>query len=211
MNSYSRSARNLNVNLICLCDANNLPAIVGVAGSYTCFSCRKTYNVDWITTGDELSARITEIDDFKDTNPKSKAATNRLPLSLVPGSLDAFVSLGMCEGDAKYGGYNFRVKGVRVSTYLDALKRHIARFEAGEWADPETKVPHLASMGADVAIIIDGFVQENIYDDRPPAQPGLLKFLEESKSTVEHLYETFNNDENPRMTEKNKHEFSNTD
>lgn len=149
-------------------------------------------------------------DNFKDTNPKSKAATYRLPLSLVPGSFIAYTCLGMTEGDAKYGGYNFRVKGVKVSTYIDALKRHIERFEAGEWIDPETHVPHLASMGADVAIIVDGFVQGNINDDRPPAQPGFLKFLDESKAVIKHLYDTFNNEANPRMTELNKNEMGNT-
>lgn len=142
--------------------------------------------------------------DFKDTNPKSKAATTRLDLSLVPDAGRVFAALAFTEGDAKYGGFNFRELGVKVSTYIGAAERHEVRFNAGEWADPKTGVPHISSILACWIIIADGFLQENINDDRPPTQPELLKFLADAESIVELLYKEFNNEENIRRTELNK-------
>ncbi len=106
----------------------------------------------------------------KDTNPKDAAASTRLDLSLVPDSAIAFCALGLTEGHRKYRGYNWRVAGVLVSVYVAALRRHMARFANGEWADPATGVPHLASIQACSAILIDSFVQGNVNDDRPPSQ-----------------------------------------
>lgn len=139
---------------------------------------------------------------WKDTNPKDKVATNRLNLALTTGALEAFASLGMTEGDAKYGGFNYMSMGVSVMTYIAAMKRHITKFEAGEWADPKTHVPHLASMAADLDIMINGFLEGTINDDRPPVQPGLIKFLADSEEIVEHLYSNFNNPEAVRWTQK---------
>jgi len=128
----------------------------------------------------------------KSSNPKDRAATNRLDLSLFPQSAIVYGALGMTEGDCKYGGYNSRVEGVAVSTYVAALLRHLFDFYNGEWAYPQSKVPHLASVLANSAIIVDGFVQGNIIDDRPPKQ-DVSKLLIEFQSIVEHLHKTFPN------------------
>src|SRR5574341_2361077 len=105
--------------------------------------------------------------DMKPTNPKDRAATYRVDLSLLPTAAQVYGSLAMTEGDCKYGGYNFREAGVSVCTYIVAMKRHIEKFENGEFSDPKTKVPHLGSIIACAGIIADGFVQGNIIDDRP--------------------------------------------
>jgi hypothetical protein len=128
--------------------------------------------------------------DDKPSNPKDRAAIHRLDMSLFPMSALAYGALAMTEGDCKYGGYNFRPAGVSVNTYVAGLLRHLAKFYNGEWDDAKTSVPHLASMLACVAIIVDGFEHGNIVDDRPPVQDtsGLLtKF----QSVVEHLHRIF--------------------
>jgi hypothetical protein len=130
--------------------------------------------------------------DSKPSNPKDRAATHRLDISLFPQSAIAYGALGMTEGDYKYGGYNYRVAGVSVNTYIAALFRHICKFYNGEWEDQRTKVPHLASALASVAIIVDGFQQGNINDDRPPKQ-NMDKLLTEFEKIVSHLHETFPN------------------
>jgi hypothetical protein len=126
----------------------------------------------------------------KDSNPKSAAATTRLDVSLFPQTAIAYGALGMTEGDYKYRGYNYRKDGVRVSTYISALNRHMFKFYNGEDADQTTGVPHLASMIACIAILIDGFVQENITDDRPPSV-DVAGLLEECSGIVENLQYLF--------------------
>src|SRR5687767_12813836 len=94
--------------------------------------------------------------DSKPTNPKDAVGTTKLPMSLVPESVIAYASLAWLEGKTKYGGVNWREAGVRTSIYIDALKRHCAKYyDGGEWADPKTKVPHLASIIACAGIILD--------------------------------------------------------
>ncbi len=108
--------------------------------------------------------------DVKDTNPKDAAATTRLDLSLFPASARAYGALAMVEGDLKYGGYNYREAGVMASVYYAAASRHLDKWFNGEWEDPLTRVPHLASALACIAILIDGYTQGNVNDDRPPRQ-----------------------------------------
>lgn len=131
--------------------------------------------------------------DTKDTNPKDAAATTRLDLSLVPDSAVAFCALAMTEGDLKYGGYNWRVAGVQTSVYIAALRRHVAKFYNGEWEDPKTKVPHLASAMACLAVLIDSYEQGNVNDDRPPRQTASI--YDRAEKIVAHLQQIF-----PRRT-----------
>jgi hypothetical protein len=128
--------------------------------------------------------------DKKPTNPKDRAATSRLDISLFPQTAIAYGALGMTEGDAKYGGYNYRVGGVLVSVYVAAAFRHIMKYYNGEWCDQKTKVPHLASALSCIAIIIDALECGVLNDDRPPYvnMDHLLKSFEE---IVTHLHTIF--------------------
>jgi hypothetical protein len=128
----------------------------------------------------------------KSSNPKDRAATARLDLTLFPETARAFGALGMTEGDCKYGGYNFRVDGVSVSVYVAAVGRHLAKYYNGEWADKKSKVPHLASALAGIAIIIDGFAKNNLVDDRPPSV-DMDSLFSEFEIIVKHLQVTFPN------------------
>lgn len=126
----------------------------------------------------------------KPSNPKDRAATSRLDVSLFPQSAVIYGALAMTEGDCKYGGYNYRTTGVNVSVYVAALLRHVYKAYNGEWADPVTKVPHFANAIACLAIMIDGYEQGNLKDDRPPVQDtaGLLKRSEEIVTHLQTLF-----------------------
>lgn len=129
--------------------------------------------------------------DTKDTNPKDTAATTRLDLSLFPDSAVAYGALAMTEGHLKYGAYNWRVSGVQTSVYIAALRRHVAKYYNGEWADPDTQVPHLANALACIAVLIDAHEHGNLNDDRPPVQSShVYKTLQD---TVAHLQQRFQN------------------
>lgn len=136
----------------------------------------------------ELVSDTPQDDTFKSTNPKDLAACDRVDLTLWPDSATVFGALGMVEGDQKYGGYNFRAKGVSVSTYIAACYRHLMKYYNGEWADTETQVPHLSNALACLAIIADGLTRGNMIDDRPPKTPYLMEMLDSSFPVViKHL------------------------
>jgi hypothetical protein len=130
--------------------------------------------------------------DTKDTNPKDQAATSRLDLSLFPDTAVAYGALAMVEGDLKYGGYNYRVKGVKFSVYVAALRRHVAKVWNGEWVDPKTGVPHLANAIGCLAVLIDAHECGVLVDDRPPIVNIDLLF-DEMKTAVEYLQQIFPN------------------
>lgn len=126
----------------------------------------------------------------KPTNPKDRAANHRLDLSLFPMTATAYGALAMTEGDTKYGGYNYRVGGVLASVYIAALYRHVSKWYNGEWADPKTRVPHLASAIACLAVIIDAHEAGVLRDDRPP-KVNLGRLLEEFEELTKHLHGLF--------------------
>lgn len=128
--------------------------------------------------------------DTKDTNPKDAIGCKKLPMHLIPGSAKAYMALAFLEGASKYGKYNWRLAGVRASIYLDAIERHMEKFTNGEWCDPETHVPHLASVMACCAIIMDANLLGKLTDDRPPIgyESGLIDGLSEQVLHLQALF-----------------------
>lgn len=104
----------------------------------------------------------------KPTNPKDALAVAKLPLHLVPDTIEAYAALAFAEGASKYGAYNWRIAGVLASVYHSALKRHLASWHNGEEEDPVTGVPHLASVIACAGILLDAQLCGKLTDDRPP-------------------------------------------
>jgi hypothetical protein len=125
-------------------------------------------------------------EDLKPTNPKDCAVVNKLDMSLVPSSAIAYLALAFTEGDVKYGGYNWREAGVLASVYDGAILRHRGQWKDGEWADQKTKVPHLASVMACCAIILDAERCGKLRDDRPP-KADFTKLMDELVETAKHL------------------------
>jgi len=126
----------------------------------------------------------------KPTNPKDAIGFTKLPLGNVPDTAIAYMSLSFLEGALKYGRFNWRSSGVRSSIYHDALKRHLAKWWNGEDCDTVTKVPHLASVMACAAIILDAELCGKLNDDRPPQAPmGAL--IDKQVEIVAHLKELF--------------------
>lgn len=122
----------------------------------------------------------------KPTNPKDIVGSNKVPLALVPGSTMAYLAAGHTEGDLKYGRVNWREAGVRTMIYLDACMRHLMKFKEGEWADPETTVPHLANALCCISIIVDAHHSGKLIDDRPKSAP-VGEAMEEMAKCIIHL------------------------
>jgi hypothetical protein len=128
--------------------------------------------------------------DEKPSNPKDVIGTSKAHLELVPDTAVALMSLAFLEGALKYGRFNWRVAGVRASVYRAAGDRHRKKWWNGEWADPKTRVPHLASSMACDAIILDAHVCGKLIDDRPPSV-DFAKLVDEAEENVKHLMQMF--------------------
>jgi hypothetical protein len=109
------------------------------------------------------------VEPTKDTNPKDAIGATKLPMSLVPETAIALASLAHLAGALSYGKWNWRKAGVRASIYLDALKRHIAKWENGQELDSDSGLPHLAHALACLNIIVDSRACGKLTDDRPPS------------------------------------------
>lgn len=136
--------------------------------------------------------------DQKATNPKDAIGIGKLPLDLVPETGIAYAALAFLEGALKYGKFNWRIAGVRWSVYEAALKRHMAKVNAGEWEDPVTGVPHIASMLACLMIAADAKEAGKLIDDRPPRVEGFSKFIDGLTAKVAHLKALFR-EHNPKQ------------
>lgn len=133
----------------------------------------------------------------KATNPKDAIGGTKLPLHLVPTTGVEEEALAFLEGALKYGKFNWRVAGVRTSIYLDAIRRHLNKFENGEDRDQATLVHHLANIRACCNIILDAQLNGKLTDDRAPRSPNSDN-IDQMTECVKHLKELFK-DHNPHQ------------
>lgn len=138
--------------------------------------------------------------DTKESNPKEAFGDAKVPMDLIPDSAIIEENLAFLEGALKYGGYNYRVVGVKVSTYVRAARRHLAKFWNGQDRDPLTRVMELASVRACCGILIDGLLKGNITDDRPP-RAEIERQLKEAEAVVAHLKQLFKDHHPPQYTQ----------
>ena len=128
----------------------------------------------------------------KPTNPKDVIGSAKVPLHLCMGPARIYWALGQLEGALKYGKVNWRTAGVRASIYIDAMERHLQKLVEGEWCDPATRVPHLGSIMACAAILIDAHEAGKLIDDRPKSSEGFSRLLDEwGVEMVAHLKQLF--------------------
>lgn len=135
---------------------------------------------------DNLPPYLQKPDPKKDTNPKDRIGSSKLPLSLLSGTAKIEWCLAQLEGALKYGTWNWRSAGIRVSIYLDALERHLEKYKNGEDRDPDTLVHHLGSVMACAAIILDALPLGKLGDDRPPRAP-VSELMDQAVDRVLHL------------------------
>jgi len=136
--------------------------------------------------GKRYATANAETAEGKASNPKDLIGSSKLPLNLVPESAMVYLAMAFAEGASKYGANNWRIAGVRASIYYAAARRHEQKYWNGEWADPVTKVPHLASAMACHAIVLDAKLVGKLLDDRPPVA-DIPRLIAEAEEVVEHL------------------------
>lgn len=141
-----------------------------------------------------------EDDGTKASNPKQAFGDAKMPLDLMPDTAAVQINLAFLEGALKYGQYNWRIAGVKASTYVRAMRRHLSKWWNGQNADPATMVNELASVGACVCIILDALAVGKLTDDRPP-RADMEKALADAAVVAAHLKQLFKDHNPPQYTE----------
>jgi hypothetical protein len=104
---------------------------------------------------------------MKTKDIKREYGMQKVQLGLVPaGAMESIARVLEC-GAAKYGAYNWRESGIRCTTYVDAILRHLNAWREGEDLDPESNVSHIAHIAASCCILIDAESFNILHDDRP--------------------------------------------
>lgn len=141
-----------------------------------------------------------EEDGTKASNPKEAFGDAKMPLDLLPDTAVVQFNLAFLEGALKYGGYNYRIAGVKASTYVRAARRHLSKWWNGQDADPKTLVNELASVGACIAIMIDAAACGKLTDDRPP-RADMERALADAAVVAAHLKQLFRDHHPPQYTQ----------
>lgn len=83
-----------------------------------------------------------------------------------------------------------RSSPISASVYRGALDRHLKSWWNGEDKDPKTGVPHLASVIAGAAILLDAELAGKLMDDRPPKVPlgELMRDLEGEVARIRMMF-----------------------
>jgi hypothetical protein len=107
--------------------------------------------------------------DTKLSNPKEAIGDTKVPLWLLSGTAKIKWAMAQFAGMLKYGAWNWRVAGVRHSTYISAIERHLEGIKAGETYDHVDGTDHYGNIMACAAIILDAREAGMLNDDRPPS------------------------------------------
>ncbi|MGU3284688.1 dATP/dGTP diphosphohydrolase domain-containing protein [Methylobacterium mesophilicum] len=103
-------------------------------------------------------------------NPKRTVGMRKIPLELIPRIAlvqeAAVLGLGAdCPAQA-YGRHNWRQDPIDAETYVGAIERHLTLWAAGEDADDQSGVSHLAHIRATCAILLDAIDAGTFLDGR---------------------------------------------
>lgn len=104
---------------------------------------------------------------MKTKDIKREYGMKKVQLGLVPAVAMERIARVLECGAAKYGMYNWRESGIRCTTYVDAMLRHLNAWREGEDLDPESGVSHIAHIAASCCILLDADAHNLLHDDRP--------------------------------------------
>lgn len=125
----------------------------------------------------------------KETNPKDKVGVKKVSLGRVSSFVMMEMSLGMLEGDRKYGGHNYRVAGVLASVYYDATMRHLMAWWEGEDIDSVSGLSHITKALSSLAVLRDAMHNNLVNDDRPPKlEDGWIDELNKKAALIIEKY-----------------------
>ncbi len=102
------------------------------------------------------------------TNPKEVQAARdaKAPLDYLEPCVDEEIAWVLFGGAQKYGRRNYRDTPMKMTTYVGAIRRHVAAWAVGEDFDPDDARHHLAHIGACVHVMLAAIDEGTAVDDR---------------------------------------------
>jgi len=119
-------------------------------------------------------------------DPGAKLDVGKLRYSLIPTGPLKWLAQLYTVGAIKYSDHGWKAVTKAESRYLDALMRHLEKHRAGEWLDPDTKVPHIIAVAWNAFAICwvkEGKDRHEVEDEEcfvPSAQ--FMKIMRDSKN-----------------------------
>lgn len=97
------------------------------------------------------------------------------------------------QGALKYGPFNWRDDPITMSTYLEALERHVKLLKEGQDRAVDTGERHLAHIMTDASILIDAEYHGTLNDDRKKNKQDsgaiLDQYFEDNQARVKAIRE----------------------
>lgn len=109
--------------------------------------------------------------DFK-TTTSFKNDSDKLDLALIPKVALEAAAKAFMIGERKYGRFNYCNKGLKLSQLVSAALRHLTAFNEGEENDPQDGQPHLGSVIACCAMILQQQKLGTLIDNRYADEEG---------------------------------------
>lgn len=111
-------------------------------------------------------------------NPKDRIGITKPDYGCVPMSPIYELGRAMQNGADKYGAFNWREHDVRADVYINAARRHLDQWAAGDEVAEDSKVHHLAHAMACMAILFDAQRTGNLIDNRHKDK-ALVEYIKE--------------------------------
>ena len=125
----------------------------------------------------------------KDSNPKDAMGVKKVSVHVVPMQVVGEVALAFTEGGRKYGSHNYRDVGVRASTYVNAVWRHVfLQWWEGEDIDKDSGLNHITKAIASLFVLRDSMMMGNWVDDRPINSEQMCKEFNEKAAEIIEKY-----------------------
>lgn len=154
-------------NLFCqICDSFNRNSYYEILPDK--YLCTKCYNTIHPNNSESI-------------DPKQSQAVKKMSFKAVPISLLMHAQPGNQNGADKYGVYNWLTLddgSMSMTTYLDALQRHLVLFRAGQDRTSDTNIHNLDSMISGLAVLRDAMLFNKVNDDRVKLSDDQIKTLE---------------------------------
>lgn len=102
------------------------------------------------------------------SNPAASGKKNdqgKPDLSLIPYCAEVSLAQALMVGENKYGRFNY-TKGMSANRLIAAMRRHIGQWADGEELDQTDGQPHLGSVMACCAMLLDLQRLGRLEDDR---------------------------------------------
>lgn len=118
-------------------------------------------------------------------DPKQAAGSIKTDMVNMPISGLLETNKANNNGAHKYGPHNWtKSDSLIMTSYINAIKRHLTLLEAGEDVAHDSGIMHLGHIASTCMILIDAIKHGNVTDDRYKVNPEVLEMIKKDLGDV---------------------------